>query len=144
METAEEPNAAEDQLTVVERAKEPHAAEEKADRNVTEESDNTNVYEELQDYLGKGIYPAGSSKQDKCIIRKRARNFKLIDGVLHYQGKEGPRQVVTEMKAKRQILEACHDDLVGGCHFGRDKTFAKVSARFYWKGIKEDVNDWVS
>ena len=69
--------------------------------------------------------------------------FKLIDGVLHYKRKEEPRQVVTEIKTKRQILEACHDDRVGGCHFERDKTLAKVSARFYWKGIKEDVSDWV-
>ena len=71
------------------------------------------------------------------------KQFKLIDGVLHYQRKEGSRQVITEMKAKREILEACHDH-VGGCHFGRDKTFVKVSACFYWKGIKEDVCDWVS
>ena len=125
----------------METVEEPKAAEEK-DNTIIEESDN-NVYEELQDYLARGLYPTGSTKQDKCIICKRVKNFKLIDGVLHYQEKEGPRQVVTETKTKRQILEACHDDRVGGCHFGRDRTFAKVSARFYWKGIKEDVNDWV-
>ena len=84
----------------------------------------------------------GSTKQDKCIIRKRAKNFKLIDRVLHYQGKEEPWQVVTKIMTKRQILEACYDNRVGVCNFGCDKNFAKVSARFYWNGIKEDVNDW--
>ena len=40
-------------------------------------------------------------------------------------------------------MEACHNDAVGGCHFGRDKTAAKVSARYYWKSINNDVADWV-
>ena len=100
------------------------------------------IYEELHLYLSVGQYPPGSSKQEKYIIRKRAKNFLIVDGILYY--KEGIRQVVTENKTKRKILEACHNDTVGGCHFGRDKTFAKVSARYYWKGIKQDVNDWVN
>ena len=76
-----------------------------------------------------GQYPPGSSKQGKCIIRKRAKNFQIVDGILHYKGKKGIRQVVTENKAKRKILEACHKDTVGECHFGRDKNLCKVSVR---------------
>ncbi len=45
---------------------------------------------------------------------------------------------------KQVILEACHDNRVGGCHFGRDKTIEKVSSRFFWKGIHKDVEKWVS
>ena len=52
-------------------------------------------------------------------------------------------QVITDVETKCKILEACHDDRVGGCHFGRDKTGSKVSARFYWKGIQKDVAHWV-
>ena len=87
------------------------------------------IYEELHLYLSTNQYPHGSNKQEKCIIRKRAKNFQIVDGIFHYKGKEGIRQVVTEKKTKRKILEACHNDTVGGCHFGRDKTFAKVSTR---------------
>ena len=36
-------------------------------------------------------------------------------------------QVITNRKTKHEILMACHDDNVGGCHFGRDKTVEKVS-----------------
>ena len=43
-----------------------------------------------------------------------------------------------------KILEACHNDRVGGCHFGRDKNSFKVSQRYYWKGLNHDVDDWVS
>ena len=46
-------------------------------------------------------------------------------------------------KTKRKIMEACHDDKVGGCHFGRDKTASKVSTQYYWKGIMQDVETWV-
>ena len=56
----------------------------------------------------------------------------------------GHKQVITEAHTKCIILGACHDDCVGGCHFGQDKTVAKVSARFYWKGIHKDVANWVS
>ena len=67
----------------------------------------------------------------------------LLPGSHYNKGKDGLRQVVTDKKMKQKILEACHDDRVGGCHFGRDKTAAKVGSRYYWKGIIEDVNLWV-
>ena len=78
------------------------------------------------------------------MTRKRAKNFQIVDGILHYKGKDGLRQVVTDAKTKQKILEACHDDRVGGCHFGRDKTAVKVTVRYYWKGIIQDVDTWVS
>ena len=53
-------------------------------------------------------------------------------------------QVVTSAETKSKILEACHNDRVGGCHFGRDKTAFKVSQRYYWKKINSDVDDLVS
>ena len=34
-------------------------------------------------------------------------------------------QVVTEQHTKHLILEACHNDRVGGHHFGRDETAEK-------------------
>ena len=52
-------------------------------------------------------------------------------------------QVVSDSKTKLKILEVCHNDSVGGCHFGWDITAAKVSARYYWKTINQDVADWV-
>ena len=50
-------------------------------------------------------------------------------------------QVVSDNGTKMRFLEACHDDAVGGCHFGRDKTAAKVFARYYWTTINNDVAD---
>ena len=97
----------------------------------------------MESYLRSGQYPLGISKQEKAVIRKRSKTFQIVDGFLHYNGKDGLHQVVTDDRTKCKILEACHDDKVGGCHFGRDKTASKVSARYYWKGIMQDVEAWV-
>ena len=115
------------------------------DTEIVDPKSEETVYLEYEDYLTNGMYPIGATKQEKAVVRKRAKKFHMVDGFLHYnKGKEGLRQVVTETKMKRKILEACRDDRVGGgCHFGRDKTAAKVGARYYWKGIIQDVESWV-
>ena len=111
--------------------------------NVDPKSEET-VYLECEDYLTNGTCPIGTTKHEKVVVRKRANKFQMEDGFVHYsKGEEGLRQVVTETKTKTKILEACHDDRVGGCHFGWDKTAAKVGARYYWKGIIQDIQSWV-
>ena len=50
-------------------------------------------------------------------------------------------QVVLQNQ-KDQILEACHASAAGGGHFGRDKTLGKVTERYYWLGIVDDVKDY--
>ena len=41
--------------------------------------------------LTKGIYPEGSTKNEKRVIRKKAGTLDVIDGVLHYKKKNGKR-----------------------------------------------------
>ena len=86
--------------------------------NTKESKSEETIYAECENYLKKRGYPAGASKLEKAVIRKRAKTFQIVDGILHYKGKDGLRQVVTDTKTKQKILEACHDDRVGGCHFG--------------------------
>ena len=43
---------------------------------------------------------------------------------------------------KKLVLQGCHANSVGGGHFGRDKTFSKVSERFYWRGMIDDVKEY--
>lgn len=44
----------------MERIAEPKAAKEKV--SIVIKESNNNVYHELQDYLARGLYPAGSTK----------------------------------------------------------------------------------
>ncbi len=64
-------------------------AESKAE---TEEKE-IRVYDEVYKYLSNGIYPRDATKAEKDVIRKRAKTFRIIDGILHYRGKKGLRQV---------------------------------------------------
>ena len=74
----------------------------------------------------------------KSDFRQKARPYYLQDGVLVHQGKE----VLPENRLPA-VLQACHDNPSTGGHFGRDKTLAKISERFYWKGMKGDVSEYV-
>ena len=50
-------------------------------------------------------------------------------------------KVVTESE-KHKVLEGCHSAELGGGHFGRDKTLVKISERFYWLGMGNDVKEY--
>ena len=57
--------------------KKDNAAEVTDNEDAVEASTTKNeeaIYEELHLYLSMSQYPPGSSKQEKCIIRKRTKN----------------------------------------------------------------------
>ncbi|KAL5517173.1 hypothetical protein EMCRGX_G002666 [Ephydatia muelleri] len=41
-----------------------------------------------------------------------------------------------------KVLDGCHSAELGGGHFGRDKTLLKISERFYWIGMVNDVKEY--
>ena len=45
------------------------------------------TYAELHGYLSGKTYPVGCTKAEKAVIRKRAKHFELVAGVLHYRDK---------------------------------------------------------
>ena len=45
------------------------------------------TYAELHGYLSCKTYPVGCTKAEKAVIRKRAKHFELVAGVLHYRDK---------------------------------------------------------
>ena len=42
-----------------------------------------------------------------------------------------------------EVLEMVHDNPASG-HFGNGKTLARIRQRFYWPGVHNDVDSWVS
>lgn len=52
-------------------------------------------------------------------------------------------KVLVKDDDKKRIIEIMHQDLVGGCHFGQEATWEKVSSRFWWRGQCEDVRTFV-
>ena len=52
------------------------------------------TYDEVFEYLTKGTYPQHATKRDKGVLRRKAKSFQVVEGILHYKGKKGElRQV---------------------------------------------------
>ena len=43
-------------------------------------------YSKIETYLTRNEYPEGATKAEKGSIRKRAKKFQMVDGLLHYTG----------------------------------------------------------
>ena len=79
------------------------------------------------------------------IERREETKFSLIDNLLY-------RQKLTEHGSslrlclpspwRNEILKACHDDISAG-HMGQTRTLAKIQRRYYWKGMRQDITDYV-
>ena len=116
-------------------------------------------YEIIYNYVTRGEYPAQSSKEQKRSIRRmvQSRNaddglhkkFITKDGVLYFVDKKSDglglrERRVVRLEESTSIIRACHEAEIGGGHFKRDKTFVKISERFYWNGMMKDVKEYVS
>ena len=80
-------------------------------------------------------------KEKKRNFRKKCEPFVVKDGILyHYpsKGKSALKEMVKDEDVGR-ILKAFHGDKAGGCHFGVTTTFTKLSERFWWKGMYDNV-----
>ena len=69
-------------------------------------------------------------KMRNVEIRQQAALFVLKERVLYYRTTDTMAQiclkrVIANEKERTKIIRACHDG-VDGCHYGRDKTRAKV------------------
>ena len=51
-------------------------------------------------------------------------------------------QLLVPKPAREQLFLAYHASLFGG-HLGRNRTLARLSHRFYWSGMSDDVKDWL-
>lgn len=85
------------------------------------------------------IYDSSPAKRGNATseFRQTARPYR-VGGILYH----GEKQVLTKGRLPN-ILKVCHDNPSSGGHFGRDKTLAKISDRFYCKGMKNDVYQYV-
>ena len=71
--------------------------------NTKESKSKENIHIECENYLRNRGHHAGASKLEKVVIRKRRKNFQIMDAILHYRGKDGLQQVVTDAKTKEKI-----------------------------------------
>ena len=80
----------------------------------------------------------------------RVGQYQMIDGLL-YLIPDGTESRPTTLRAKlcvpeglrKEVLFATHDDVLGGGHLGRDKTFVKCYTYFYWPTMYLDIQKYV-
>ena len=103
-----------------------------------------NLYADISAFLhspaDRRVWPSSvASKDKKRNFRQKCQTFKLEEGTLH---KRHPKyQVLRVVKAseKEAILTACHSSPADGGHLGIDKVIKKVTERYYWSGMTDDV-----
>ena len=64
----------------------------KEDTEEDKEASEKRTYENVYEYLTKGCYPQGATKAEKGatkaekgVLRRRAKSFRVVDGILHYK-----------------------------------------------------------
>ena len=103
------------------------------------------VAETILDLHKDILSAAAEDKEYQRTLRaaqRRPGKFTVgTDALLYYQSTSGPRLYIPSSLRGSLMYEA-HDTLISG-HLGMDKTFAKLSRRFYWPSMERTVRDYV-
>jgi hypothetical protein len=95
--------------------------------------------------LLKSPDPVAPKPTAPAAIRKlwvSAQRFVLSDGLLHLKDREELRLCIPE-NMRRRVLHEAHDTPIAGGHFGPDRTYMQVRARFFWPRMWEAVRRYV-
>ena len=57
------------------------------------EAQEKRIYDEVHEYLTKNTYSTSATKAEKATVRRRAKNFQVLDGILYYTGRDAKKQV---------------------------------------------------
>jgi len=101
-------------------------------------------FEPVFQYVANKVYPPACSKDAKRRIREKSVVFAVENGVLMHRNRQGALcRVVVNIGEREGILTALHADAVGGAHYGQCATIKKVTERFWWRNVADDVRDFV-
>ena len=80
----------------------------------------------------------------RARVKRMALFTRLVDERLMYAPSEGmPHRVCLPLTLRRAAMAHCHDHPLSG-HMGMDSTAARVTERFYWHGMLDDIRHWVA
>ena len=72
---------------------------------------------------------------------EKEKKYELKEGVLYRKKREKQLQVIRRWELEG-VLYMMHDHILSA-HFGIKATYEKTKERYYWKGLKEDVEIYV-
>ena len=94
-------------------------------------------------YLRDSVMPQGLSSPQLQTFKKTAHCFALHEGILWRLPEKGleRRRVVDDPDLKSRIIRNTHAPLG---HRGRDATYSRIRAMYYWKGMYADVENAIA
>jgi hypothetical protein len=94
-------------------------------------------------YLETLQKPVGIEDSEFKALKKKAAGFLVRDGYLFKRPRRSgapPRRVVGTADQRQEILKALHDKIG---HRGRNVTFQHITRRYQWKGMFEDIKEYI-
>ncbi|KAK8388141.1 hypothetical protein O3P69_020202 [Scylla paramamosain] len=103
--------------------------------------------ENLITYLQTGSFVVGLTRNQQTVIKRQASlyTWDSMKQVLYYLGsRDGKKKVVIrDPDQLTRVFHLYHGNGTGG-HSGWRGTYEKISQRYFWHGIKEDIRHYVA
>ncbi|KAI6657828.1 hypothetical protein LOD99_570 [Oopsacas minuta] len=97
-------------------------------------------YEAISNYLDSKSYPLHSTKEQKRIIRKKAKRYELVAGKL-FRSLEGCQLLVIRHNELEGILKEIYDNSGHQC---ARYTCNIAKGRYYWPSMYKDIENYVT
>lgn len=98
------------------------------------------AYNQIARYLSHRVLPM-QSKKARGSLKRMAKRFALIDGVLMYTRVSPPLRVPRSREEVNSILQQFHDNQG---HSGQGICQQQIAKRFYWANMTRDLARWIS
>ncbi|XP_074548658.1 uncharacterized protein LOC141806867 [Halichoeres trimaculatus] len=98
------------------------------------------AYNQIARYLSHRVLPM-QSKTTRGSVKRMAKRFGLIDGVLMFTRVSPPLRVPRSREEVNSILQQFHDNQG---HYGQGICQKEIAKHFYWATMTRDLARWIS
>jgi hypothetical protein len=76
-------------------------------------------------------------------VRVEGGRVLLDEGVLMWETRELDKRLVVPVSQRVELLRLVHENALDGGHFHAAKGLAKLRKRWWWQGMRGDIEQWV-
>ena len=108
-------------------------------------------FKDIYRYLVDSELPAGKAHATKVIAE--SDQYIVDNGILYHlysprtrdiqKQQSVIRQLVLPRNKRHEALQAYHDSLLGGGHFGFDRTYQSIRQKYYWPKMYKEILDYI-